>query len=94
MEGLVIAVRNIDEVVKIIKTSRSTTEAKDRLRARFKLSEKQADAILDLRLARLTHLEVFKLEQELKELRERIKRLTQILGSKKLQMDVVKEEML
>ena len=47
-----------------------------------------------MRLARLTHLEVFKLEQELKELRERIKRLTQILGSKKLQMDVVKEEML
>ncbi len=94
LEGLVIAVRNIDEVVKIIKTSRSTTEAKDRLRTRFKLSEKQADAILDLRLARLTHLEVFKLEQELKELRERIKRLTQILGSKKLQMEVVKTEML
>ncbi len=94
LEGLVIAVRNIDEVVAIIKKSQSTSEARDKLRVRFKLSERQADAILDLRLARLTHLEVFKLEQELKELRERIARLTAILGSKKLQMDVVKNEML
>lgn len=93
LEGLVIAVRNIDEVVAIIKKSQSTPEAREKLRARFKLSERQADAILDLRLARLTHLEVYKLEQELKELRERIARLTAILGSKKLQMEVVKDEM-
>ncbi len=94
LEGLVIAVNNIDEVVQIIKKSQSTSEAREKLRARFGLSERQADAILDLRLARLTHLEVYKLEQELKELRERIARLTAILGSKKMQMDVVKEEML
>lgn len=94
LEGLVIAVNNIDEVVKIIKNSKSTAEARDNLRRKFNLSERQADAILDLRLARLTHLEVFKLEQELKELRERIARLTAILGSKKLQMEVVKDEMM
>lgn len=93
LEGLVTAVRNIDEVVDIIKKSQSTSEARDKLRARFKLSVIQADAILDLRLARLTHLEVYKLEQELKELRERIERLTAILASKKLQMEVVKTEM-
>ena len=94
LEGLVIAVRNIDEVVAIIKSSQSTSEARDRLRNRFKLSERQADAILDLRLARLTHLEVYKLEQELKQLRERIAYLTSVLASKKMQMEVVKEEML
>lgn len=94
LEGLVIAVNNIDAVVKVIKNSKSTPEARDNLRRKFNLSERQADAILDLRLARLTHLEVYKLEQELKELRERIARLTAILGSKKLQMEVVKDEML
>jgi len=93
LEGLVIAVQNIDEVVQIIKTSKSTAEARDRLRKAFDLSERQADAILDLRLARLTHLEVYKLEQELKEIKERIVRLNAILGSKKLQMEVIKEEM-
>ena len=93
LEGLVIAVNNIDEVVKVIKNSKSTAEARDNLRRKFNLSERQAEAILDLRLARLTHLEVYKLEQELKDLRERIARLTAILGSKKLQMEVVKDEM-
>jgi DNA gyrase subunit A len=61
LEGLLIAIRNIDEVVRIIKTSKHTTEARERLRTTFKLSEKQAQAILDLRLARLTSLEVYKL---------------------------------
>ncbi|MBR2988961.1 MAG: DNA topoisomerase 4 subunit A, partial [Clostridia bacterium] len=94
LEGLIVAVRNIDEVVKVIKNSQSTTEAKANLRARFNLSERQAEAILDLRLARLTHLEVYKLEKELEEIREKIVRLTAILASKKEQMKVVKEEML
>lgn len=80
-------------MVNVIKNSKSTAEARDNLRRKFNLSERQAEAILDLRLARLTHLEVYKLEQELKELRERIQRLTAILGSKKLQMEVVKDEM-
>ncbi len=93
LEGLIIAVRNIDEVIKIIKTSESVPAARQRLRDRFDLSEKQAQAILDLRLARLTKLEVYKLEQELEELKKLIARLTAIVESKKLQMDVVKEEL-
>lgn len=93
LEGLIIAVRNIDEVIKIIKTSESVPAARQRLRDRFDLSEKQAQAILDLRLARLTKLEVYKLEQELEELKKLIARLTAIVESKKLQMNVVKEEL-
>ena len=93
LEGLIIAVRNIDEVIQIIKTSESVPVARNRLRERFDLSEKQAQAILDLRLARLTKLEIYKLEQELEELRKLIVRLTAIVESKKLQLDVVKEEL-
>ena len=94
LEGLIIAVRNIDEVVAIIKKAESVADAREKLRARFDLSERQAQAILDLRLARLTKLEVFKLEEELKALKELIKKLTAIVGSKKLQFQVVKEEIL
>ena len=93
LQGLVIAVRNIDEVVRIIKTSESVTVAKQRLRDRFSLSDRQAQAILDMRLAKLTSLEIFKLEQELLELEKRINELTKILSSKKLQFEIVKEEM-
>ena len=93
LEGLIIAVRNIDEVIQIIKTSESVPAARQRLRERFELSERQAQAILDLRLARLTKLEIYKLEQELEELKKLIARLTAIVESKKLQMDVVKEEL-
>ncbi len=94
LEGLVIAVKNIDEVVKIIKTSSSTSEARERLRKRFELSERQAQAILDLRLARLTSMEVYKLEKELADVKATIARLTAIVASKKLQMDIVKSELL
>jgi DNA gyrase subunit A len=94
LEGLLIAIRAIDEVVKIIKTSKNTGEAKDRLRKKFELSDRQAQAILDLRLARLTSLEVFKLEQELAELRALIDKLSAIISSKKRQFEVVKEELL
>ena len=94
LEGLIVAVRNIDEVIKIIKGADSTADARDKLRKRFDLSEKQAQAILDLRLARLTKLEVFKLEEELKALKELIKKLTDIVNSQKLQLNVVKEEIL
>lgn len=93
LEGLLIAIRAIDEVVKIIKTSKSTTEARDRLRKRFGLSERQAQAVLDLRLAKLTSLEVYKLEKELAELHALIKYLTAIIASKKRQFEVVKEEL-
>ncbi|MBD5131992.1 MAG: DNA topoisomerase 4 subunit A [Clostridiales bacterium] len=94
LEGLVIAVRNIDEVIKIIKSSANTTAAKEALRKRFGLSEIQAQAVLDMRLARLTHLEIFKLEKELADVRAEIARLEAIIASKKLQMELVKTELL
>ncbi|MBQ7453405.1 MAG: DNA topoisomerase 4 subunit A [Clostridia bacterium] len=94
LRGLVIAVKNIDEVVKIIKKSGSPSEAKTALRIRFDLSDRQAQAILDLRLAKLTSLEIYKLETELAELEKKIVELTAVLGSKKLQLDIVKNEML
>ncbi len=92
LEGLIIAVQNIDEVIAIIKKSESTSDARSKLMARFEISEVQAQAILDLRLARLTKLEIFKLEQELKELKKLIKKLTAISKSGDLQLQVVKEE--
>lgn len=94
LEGLIIAVRNIDEVIRIIKKAESTADAREKLRKRFDLSEKQAQAILDLRLARLTKLEVFKLEEELKQLKALIEKLTAIVNSVRLQNNVVKEELL
>ncbi len=92
LEGLIIAVQNIDEVIAIIKKSESTSDARNKLMARFEISERQAQAILDLRLARLTKLEIFKLEEELKELKKLIKKLTAISKSGDLQLQVVKEE--
>ena len=92
LEGLIIAVQNIDEVIAIIKAAESTSDARVKLMQRFELSEIQAQAILDLRLARLTKLEIYKLEQELKELKKLIKKLTAISKSKDLQLQVVKEE--
>jgi DNA gyrase subunit A len=93
LEGLIIGVHNIDEVVRIIKTSESTPVARQRLMDTFSLSQVQAQAILDLRLARLAKLEVTKLEQELAELQQKIARLKEILASKEMQMDIVKQEM-
>ena len=94
LEGLIIAVKNIDEVIKIIKGAENTPDAKQKLRDRFSLSEQQAVAILDLRLARLTKLEIYKLEEELKELKTLIKELTEIIGSKAKQMEIVKKELI
>ena len=94
LEGLIIAVRNIDEVIKIIKSAENTADARSKLRERFKLSEVQANAILDLRLARLTKLEVYKLQEELDALKKLIAELTVIIGSKAKQMEVVKSELI
>ena len=94
VEGLLIAIKNIDEVIKIIKKSATTSEAKQRLRDRFNLSERQGQAILDMRLARLVNLEVNKLEEELKELKAKIAEYERILASKRAQFDVVKKEIL
>ena len=94
VEGLLIAIKNIDEVIKIIKKSASVSEAKQKLKDKFALSDKQAQAILDMRLARLVHLEVEKLEEELKELKAKIKEYEAILASKTAQYEVVKKELL
>ena len=94
LEGLVVCVRNIDEVIKIIKTSQNTGQARQRLRDRFSLSERQAQAILDMRLARLTNMEIFKLEEELKELKKLIAELQNILDNKKVLNDLLKKELL
>lgn len=94
LEGLIVAIKNIDAVIKIIKTSSNTAEAKKRLREKFVLDEKQAQAILDMRLARLTSLEVQKLQEELTSLRLLIVKLTEVVNSTKKQYDVVKSELL
>jgi DNA gyrase subunit A len=93
LEGLKIAVDNIDEVIKIIKKSKDTPAADAALRKRFKLSEKQAAEILNMRLARLTALEITKLEEELKDVRKFIKECKEILGSKPRRMKILKEEL-
>jgi DNA gyrase subunit A len=93
LDGLKIAVDNIDEVIKIIRGSEDAAEADGRLRKRFSFSEKQSDAILNMRLAKLTGLEIEKLEAELKEVRATIKELKGILASKPKRMAILKEEM-
>lgn len=93
LEGLKIAVDNIDEVIRIIRKSEDTAEADQKLRKRFGLSEKQTEAILNMRLAKLTGLEIEKLEAELKEVRALIKELKGILASKDKRMKILKEEM-
>jgi len=92
LEGLKIALENIDEVVEIIKKSADPVEAGKRLRSRFKLSDAQARAILDMRLQRLTSLETQKILDELKEVLERIAYLKELLGDEKKILGVVKEE--
>jgi len=93
LEGLKIAVDHIDEVVKIIRKSKDTPTADAALRKRFKLSEKQSAEILNMRLARLTALEITKLEDELKEVRKFIKECKEILGSKPRRLKILKEEL-
>jgi DNA gyrase subunit A len=93
LEGLKIAVDNIDEVIKIIRGSKDTEQADEKLRKKFKLSEKQTEAILNMRLAMLTGLEISRLEEELKEVRATIKELKSILASKEKRMGILKGEM-
>jgi DNA gyrase subunit A len=93
LEGLKIAVDNIDEVIKIIRKAEDTPQASAQLQRRFKLSERQAEAILNMRLAKLTGLEIEKLEAELKEVRALIKDLREILASRERRMRIMKEEL-
>jgi len=93
LEGFIIALDNIDEVIALIKKSKDVESAKDGLMKRFKLSEIQARAILEMRLQRLTGLERKKIQDEYKEVIKLIEKLKAILANKQLQMQIIKEEL-
>ncbi|ASW41964.1 DNA gyrase subunit A [Clostridium isatidis] len=94
LEGLKIALDNIDEVINIIRSSKTTEIAKTTLIERFALSDKQAQAILDMRLRRLTALEIDKIEEEYAELMKLIEYLNSILASEEKLLSVIKDELL
>ncbi len=94
LEGYKIALDNIDDVIKIIKEAQTDIEAKTKLISKYAFSEIQADAILELKLRRLTGLERDKIEEELEELLKRIEELTAILASEEKVLAIIKEELL
>jgi DNA gyrase subunit A len=94
LEGYIIALDNIDAIIRLIKASRDVETAKIGLMKKFKLSEIQAKAILDMRLQRLTGLERKKIEDEYRETIKLIERLKAILKSRQLQMEIIKKELL
>lgn len=94
LEGFVIALDNIDEVIRIIRASKTDAEAKETLMQTFSLSEKQSEAILEMKLRRLTGLEREKIEQELAELREKIEYYKRVLSDKNLVKQIIKDELL
>lgn len=94
LEGLKIAISNIDKVIKIIRQSKNPNEAKDELMKQLKLSDRQAKAILEMQLQRLTALERHKIDEEYAELLKTIAQLQAILKSRKKVLDIIKEESL
>jgi DNA gyrase subunit A len=94
VEGLIIAVDNIDEVIEIIKKSPSQSEAQRNLESRFTLSELQSKAIIDMRLGALTGLEIDKLKDEFKRLMDLINKLNEILSDVNLRMQIIKDELI
>ncbi len=93
LEGLIIASDNIDEVIAIIRSSKSPDEARERLMERFNLSEIQSRAIVDMRLRQLTGLEQDKLRAEYEELLKKIEDLKEILANYELRMNIIKDEL-
>lgn len=93
LEGLMIAVDNIDEVVKICRTSKDAPEIKARLIERFEITEAQADAIAQMRLVQLSGLERQKLEDELASLHDKIKEFLEILGSHERMLEIISDEL-
>jgi DNA gyrase subunit A len=94
LEGLLIALKNIDRVVAIIRSSRQRETAREKLRTEFKLTERQADAVLMMRLYRLTQLETRDLRQKLETLEKRIAELDLILGDPEMQIAEVRRELM
>ena len=93
LEGYVIALDNIDEVIQIIRASETDKEAAEELTSRFGLTKRQTDAILEMKLRRLTGLEREKIENELQELRQKIDYYKQVLADDSLVCDIIREEM-
>ncbi len=93
LEGYLIALDNLDEVISLIRHSKDPEEAKEGLIVKFELSEIQAKAILEMRLQRLTGLEREKIEKEYQEIQELIKELTEILEKEELRMEIIKDEL-
>ncbi len=93
LEGLIIASDNIDEVIALIRGSKNTEEAREKLMVRFSLSDLQSRAIVEMRLRQLTGLEQDKLRAEYEELMKTIEKLRALLASKELRMDLIKEEL-
>ena len=93
LEGLLIALDNLDEIIDTIRSSRTTETAKANLRKKFKLSEEQARAILDMQLRRLAALERRKIQDEYKEITKLIKYLERLLSNPKMMRDLIKEEL-
>ena len=93
LEGLIIAVDNLDEVIRLIRGSKTPKEARDKLMQRFDLTQIQAQAILDMRLQRLTNLEVLSLRKEYEDLLKLIASLKAILGSERKLLGVIKKEL-
>ncbi|MBY9007227.1 MAG: DNA gyrase subunit A [Candidatus Lokiarchaeota archaeon] len=93
VEGLLIALANIDEVVQIIKSSKDTEEARNKLQERFKLTDIQVRAILNMTLSRLTNLEQEKLKEEAISLKQDIKKYEEILAKRELRLKIIKNEL-
>ncbi|MGQ9820044.1 MAG: DNA gyrase subunit A [Candidatus Kapaibacteriales bacterium] len=93
LEGFLVALKNLDEIIETIKTSPDPKSASERLQMRFTLSEEQSKAILDLRLQRLTNLEQVKIKQEYEELKQKIEELKAILSSKEIQLNIISDEL-
>ncbi len=93
LEGLLVALDNLDEVIDLIRNSKTPEDAREGLMSRFELSEVQAKAILDMRLQKLTGLERNKVQEEYDQLQERIKYLQELLNNEDMRMGVIKEEL-
>jgi DNA gyrase subunit A len=94
LEGLMVALKNIDEIIKIIRGSKEVEEAKNRLRIRFKFSEKQAKSILDMRLQKLTGMEIEGVEKDYNETKQQIEELKLLLSDRQNILNEIKRELL
>lgn len=93
LQGLLIAMKNLDDVITLIKKAKGTTEATEQLINKFKLSQKQAQAILDMKLQRLTQLEQDKLKKDFEDTKKKIQELKAILSSEQAILDIIKQEL-